>query len=288
MQEQRVIAFLRGFRRLPSAAESLQEIALKLQPLLARQEQIRDVPMPPQVREQRLKELSRELVRAGIADFNRILEGVCCSYCRKHEADIATRFEVQDFVIEVQILTLSRLLQFDPRSAGFSTWFSICILPRVYTDIQRSLNPAWGRPQPRTAEGRAARQDVYNFANRLSLDQPVAFMEANGPADSRETTFDRIPAANTSVEAGLLEQQCIDMFVQALQQLGVAERVLLRRLYVQQETQKAIAQSLGLTPAAVNVRLKKTCARLALLLGDAFKEECADTQFCDALRRSET
>lgn len=286
MQEQRVIAFLRGFR-IPSAAESLQELALKLQPLLARQEQIRNVPMPPQVREQRLKELSRELVRAGIADFNRILEGVCCSYCRKHEADIANRFEVQDFVIEVQILTLSRLLQFDPRSAGFSTWFSTCILPRIYTDVQRSLNPAWGRPQPRTAEGRAARQEVYNFANRLSLDQPVTFRGV-GPRDSVETTFDRLSALNPSAEAGLLEQQCIDMFVQALQQLGVAERVLLRRLYVQQETQKAIAQSLGLTPAAVNVRLKKTCARLALLLGDAFKEECADTQFCEALRRSET
>ncbi|AGY59648.1 sigma-70 family RNA polymerase sigma factor [Gloeobacter kilaueensis] len=264
-------------RPAETTAEALQQLAVVLQPVLrAREQVLSDPALPPSAKEQRLRQLAREARSGGLQDFNALLERVCRSYCRRYETP--ARFEVDDFVTEVISLTYSQLALFDPQVARFSTWFSSCILPRVYSDMQRRINPSWGRPQPKTTQGNLARQEVLNIVRNLSLDQPT---EANRPLG--EVVADRA----APVETQLLEAQCQEYFLEAVGRLAEGEQWLLRRVYVLQEPQKDIAASLGITPAAISIRFKKIYRRLAELLGESFDSECGETQFCEALRRSE-
>ncbi len=245
--------------------------------LRAREALLSDQSVLPTLRTQQLKALGREANAAGLSEFNSLIEKICRGYCRKYDTGLTARFEVEDFLSEVLILTYAQLTSFDPQVARFSTWFSACILPRVYSQMQRRVDPGWGRPQPKTVQGALARLEVANLARSFSLDQPLG--------ESEQPFSERIADRGITGEAHLLEAQCQEYFLEAVRQLSEAEQILLRRVYVLQEAQKDIALSYGLTPAAISVRLKKIYARLAHLLGESFDSECGDTQFCEALRK---
>ncbi|MBC7879786.1 MAG: sigma-70 family RNA polymerase sigma factor [Anaerolineae bacterium] len=260
-----------------TTSDALQKLAISLQPLFQERERVLgEAPSP--TRDQRLQDLGRRMRLAGLERFHQLIERVCRSHCAKYDASRTSRFEVEDFVIEVLTLTCAQLPTFDPKTARFSTWFSACILPRIYSEMQRRINPSWGRPQPKTQEGQWARQEVMNIVRNVSLDQPTS-------TDSTQTYADRVADQHSSSEMQILEEQCRAYFLQAIAQLSEAEQVLFRRVYVLQEPQKEIAQALGVTPAAISQRLKKTYQRLAELLGMTFEAECAETQFCEALRK---
>jgi len=271
--------FSAGRTRTPqTTSDVLQALAVALKPLVAEREALlAERTLTALERERRLREVARRSREAGLDEFHRLIEKVCRGYCSRYPQQAAGRFEVEDFVTEVMALTFSQLVNFEPQVARFSTWFSSCILPRVYSDMQRRINPSWGRPQPKTAEGQRARLEVLNIVRNISLDQPTAISDQ----PFAERVADRQPSSETQI----LESQCQEYFLAAVAQLGEAERVLLRRVYVLQEAQKDIAASLGITPAAISLRLKKTYSRLAALLGEPFEAECADTQFCEALKR---
>lgn len=272
-----VSLFSFGGSRPETTSDALQALALALQPLFDERERvIADRTTNAIERSRCLKVLGHELRRAGLCEFNRLVEKVCRSYCGKYGGNVHCRFEVEDFVTEVLTLTWAQFGSFDPRVARFSTWFSNCILPRVYSDMRRRIDPSWGRPEPKTAMGRLARQEVSNAVRNLSLDEP---------SGTDQILSDRVADPTGSVEKQLIEAHCREYFLQAICQLSAAEQVLLKRIYVVHEAQKEIAESLGISPAAVSLRMKKIYHRLADLLGEPFDAECADTQFCEVLRK---
>ncbi|WP_287131143.1 sigma-70 family RNA polymerase sigma factor [Candidatus Cyanaurora vandensis] len=224
-----------------------------------------------------LLQISQELLRAGLAEFYQLLARVCQVYFYQRK-DRAHGFELDDFTLEVQLATLGRLSRFNPQVGKFSSWFGACILPSVYSSLQRQLNPTWGRPRPQTPLGLLVRREAFNVVNCLSLDQPLLLNDS----DDLITLGNKVPQEATA-ETELLEQQCLELFVQALRQLRTSERNLLRSLYLGQQTQRSLADTLGITPAAMSMRLKKIYRRLATLLGESFAQECANTPFCEAL-----
>ncbi len=226
--------------------DELHLLAIKIQPVLAQK------PSP---------ERNRNLRTVRLDEFNRLLAQLCRTYCQRR----GSRIEIEEFITEVQILTLTSLGTFDPQRASFNTWFSNQVLPRVYSGLQRSKNPSWGRPQPKTLTGQHARQTVLNLVQALPLESPDLAVDRNAP------------------EIILLEAQCAEYFQAALAELSLADQVLLQRVYVFQEAQIDLAQSLGISPATVSVRLKKACRRLADLLGESFVEDCSGTNFCQPL-----
>ncbi len=261
-----------------TVSDALQTIALQLLPIFqARKRILTDATLSAQERGQRLQSLDRQARLQGLPKFTELLARVCASrpqvYSNGHPIDC------EEFASQVTLLTLDRIVDYNPEAARFSTWLSRSILPHVYSAMQRQVNPAWGRPAPKTERGEAQRQQVNQLARSYSLDQPLAGTERTSLA---EVTPDRRPSA----EAHLLEGQCRDCFLSAIDRLQESERVLLKRVYVHEESQKQIAASLGITSAAISIQLKKVHRKLFELLGTPFQEECADTQFCESLRRS--
>jgi RNA polymerase sigma factor (sigma-70 family) len=243
----------------------LQALTLQLQPHLTVRQQLLQEPNSPQ-REKKLAQVMQGIYRAGLKEFNDRLAQVCRSYFQRHGSSAG--LDIEDFTIEVQILTLNRLLDYDPQKANFHTWFISRILPRVYADMQRKRNPHWSRPEPKTAEGQWARQTAFQMTRGLPLDHPMG----STVADSFNT------------EQTILEEQCAQWFHKTLEELSLAEQILLQRVYLQQEPQKVIAQSLGISPATLCVRLQKICRQLALSLGSDFVRQCGETQFCVPLQ----
>jgi RNA polymerase sigma factor (sigma-70 family) len=278
LQGKGIGVFALGRVRAPeTTSDALQALALALQPLLREREWVLiERALPAAERARRLGALGRRMRRAGLGEFHRLVERVCRSYCARYGGTVQCRFEVEDFVTEVLTLTCTQLVAFDPKVARFSTWFSTCVLPRVYSDMQRRIDPGWGRPQPKTDSGRLLRREAFNATRSLSLDQTFG---------SDQPISERVADPAGCAEKQLLEGQCQESFLQAVCCLGAAEQVLLRRVYVLHEPQKDIADALGVTPAAISLRLKRIYQRLADLLGEPFEAECADTHFCEALRR---
>jgi len=238
-------------------SDPLTDLALRLQPLLQRRAEVLNRPLE-------LAQLTIQLRKAGLPELQQKLAGSCRSYFAQHGA--VRGMAVEDFILEVQLLTFAKLVNFDPAQANFFTWFSRHILPRVYSDLQRQQNPGWGRPLATTAEGQRVRQTVLNLVQALPLEPK------------------HHPSYLASTEQALLEAQCREYFRQCLAQLSSADQILVQRFYVQGEPQKEIAQSLNVSPATICVRLKKICQQLATLLGEPFVTDCSDTEFCQVFR----
>ncbi|BAC91382.1 sigma-70 family RNA polymerase sigma factor [Gloeobacter violaceus] len=267
----------------PSLADATHALVLQLQPILReRQRLCADTSIGTERRAQNLRILEREAQRQGLVQLHQRLALICRNYVARKGTGGPECLDIESFVEEVILLTHARLPEFNPDKARFSTWFGSHILRQVYTDMQRRIDPSWQRPEPTTAAGRAERQIARRIARPDSLDRPVR-LSAGG--DESTSQAELVSVSYPCVEDGLIEEDCRERFVEALEQLGEADKVLLTRLYLLGETQKEIAASLGRTPARISQRLRQICTRLAAALGSGFQEDCIDTQFCEALRR---
>ncbi|WP_041243722.1 sigma-70 family RNA polymerase sigma factor [Gloeobacter kilaueensis] len=277
--------FLRAGLGEPGQPEpSLQDLALRLQPLMGeRMRLIADTALTPQRRTEGLFRLEREAERLGLRRFNQKLEQLCRAYCARKGASRSGRFDTEAFTEDVLLLTYARLFHFDPTKANFMTWLGSHILLRVYTTMQRSIDPTWQRPQATTERGRQEQWTARALAYPRSLDgvTPVSAFEPESGVDPGET----IGAGEASAEAELLEEHCRERFLRALERLDDAEKALLTRAYLYGESQKEIAQSLGRTRARVCQRLRAIADKLAVLLGEDFEPDCGNTAFCAALRQ---
>ncbi|UFP92904.1 sigma-70 family RNA polymerase sigma factor [Gloeobacter morelensis] len=268
-----------------SLADVTQALALRLQPILReRQRLCADTAIDTERRSRHLRVLERDAQRQGLVQLHQRLALICRNYAARKGTGDSERFDIESFIEEVVLLTHARLPEFDPDKARFSTWFGSHILRQVYTDMQRRIDPSWQRPEPTTAAGRAERQVARRIARPDSLDRPVR-LGAGGEESTSQAELINVSVSYPSAENSLIEEDCRDRFVEALAQLGEADKVLLTRLYLLGETQKEIAASLGRTPARICQRLRLICTRLAAVLGSGFEADCIDTQFCEALRR---
>lgn len=263
--------------------ESLQALALRLQPLLGERTRLTtDASLVPRERNEGLLKLDREAERLGLKRFNRKLEHLCRAYCFRKGAGVSGKFDTEAFAEDVLLLTYARLSDFDPARANFTTWLGSHILLRVYTTMQRAVDPTWQRPLPTTERGRQEQLTARELSRPRSLDGLTdESSEAHPPVGLGET----IAAIEAGAEVDLLDEQCRERFVQALEGLEEPEKALLTRAYLYGESQKEIAQSLGRTRARVCQRLAAIADKLAALLGEDFEADCGNTAFCDALRR---
>lgn len=262
-----------------------ENLALCLQPVLRERAAVcSDTALTAQKRLESLARLDRQARQVGLEQFNRELASACRVYFTRKKPQAGPRFELDIFTEEVLVLTHARLMHFDPQKGRFSTWLGSHILLRVYTDLQRSIDPTWRRPQPITPEGQLERRNAHQLTHALSLDRPVGTTDLGG--NEELGLLDTLSASGAPVESGLLEEQCRVRFVWALAQLSDHQKALLTRVYIHGEAQKDIARSLGVAPARVCQKLRDICKQLAVLLGEDFREDCGESEFCEALRWS--
>ena len=148
--------------------------------------------------------------------------------------------------------------------------------------MQRAIDPTWQRPLPTTERGRQEQLTAREFSRPRSLDKPA--VESSEP-DSNSDLGETMAASGADAESELLEGQCRERFVRALECLVESEKALLTRVYLHGESQKEIARSLGRTRARICQRLAAIADKLAVLLGEDFEPDCGNTAFCDALRQ---
>lgn len=282
MAERGLWFFRVGHRDESNHEESLQEMALRLQPVLGERTRLStNTSLTPRVRTERLLKLDREVERLGLKRFNCKLKHLCWAYCSRKGTG-SGRFDTEAFVEDVLLLTYARLPQFDPARANFATWLGAHILLRVYTTMQRAIDPTWQRPLPTTERGQQEQLTARALSRPRSLDGLTA--ESSEP-DSSANLGEAIAACEVGAESELLEGQCRERFVRALERLDEPEQALLTRAYLHGESQKEIAQSLGRTRARICQRLSGIADKLAALLGEDFEADCGNTAFCDALRQ---
>ncbi|UFP94833.1 sigma-70 family RNA polymerase sigma factor [Gloeobacter morelensis] len=260
----------------PSIADMLHELAVRLQPLVWQWHVIRrETAITPAERNTKLARLEREANRAGMVEMHRLLRHLCRQYCSARNVAWEGRFDVQAFEEEVLLLLHERLPQFEPQRGRFSTWLSNHVLQEVFSSLQRRVNPRWGRPAPVTERGRQQRRTALQLARAASAprgtssggDPPPELLE--GIADDRSGIGD-----------GLLEQQCREQFLQAVDRLSAADQLLLERIFLRGEVKQDVARSMGRSPGRISQKLGEIKKRLAELLGPDFNDECGDTHFC--------
>lgn len=112
--------------------------------------------------------------------------------------------------------------------------------------VQQSAAPGQsplGRPAPVTERGRQQRRTALQLARAASAprgtssggDPPPELLE--GIADDRSGIGD-----------GLLEQQCREQFLQAVDRLSAADQLLLERIFLRGEVKQDVARSMGRSP----------------------------------------
>lgn len=263
----------------PTVAEAL---ALRLQPVLRERLNVcSNSTLCATERTRVLARLDREARGTGLEQFNRQIRAAARTYLSRKGTHIH-RLDAEVFMEEVLVLTHTRLTHFDPQRGRFSTWLGCHILLRVYTDMQRSIDPTWQRPKPTTAEGQLEHRNARGLATALSFDAPTDAMPGLRGEDA-PSLIGRV-GTDAPGESGLLEEQCRERFVWALNQLSEPQKALLTRVHVHGEPQKEVAHSLGLSPARVSQKLRDTCEQLGAILGREFHAECGETNFCEALR----
>lgn len=265
-------------RSSPSRAQVLQDLALRLQPLVARRQTF-DLACQNQKASAR-QELERQIKRAGLSTFDSLLRVSCRQYLQGRDY----AFDKEDFLQRSLILVYERLPQFDPGKAGFCTWLSECILRSAYTDLQRQASANYGRRQLKTDKGKFLRMQKDFLTFPWSLDKP--FEQDDAPAEKVLTLGDTVPSPDSDPQAELLSEQCRDWFLKAVAALSEKQQRLLEEVYLHGKPQVKIAQELGVTQPSITRSLQRIGQNLATRLGPHFQDECGDSGFCRGLWRS--
>jgi RNA polymerase sigma factor (sigma-70 family) len=260
----------------PSIADALHELAVRLQPLVRQWHAVRrETAIAFAERAAQLARLEREANRAGMVEMHRLLRHLCRQYCNARNTAHGGCFDVEVFEEEVLLLLHERLPQFEPQRGRFSTWLSHYVLQEAFSSLQRSINPRWGRPAAITERGRLQQQTARQLAQATSASRAVG-----SGGDPLPDLLEGICAMPSDLGDSLLEQQCHEQFLQAVEQLSEANRLLLERIFLRGEVKQDVARSMGCSPGRISQKLSDIKKRLAELLGPDFNDECGDTSFC--------
>lgn len=260
----------------PSIADALHELAVRLQPLVRQWHAVRrETAIAFAERAAQLARLERAANRAGMVEMHRLLRHLCRQYCNARNTAKGGSFDVEVFEEEVLLLLHERLPQFEPQRGRFSTWLSHYVLQEAFSSLQRRINPRWGRPAAITERGRLQQQTARHLAQATSASRAVG-SGGDPPPDLLES----IGAGPSDLGDTLLEQQCHEQFLQAVDQLSEANRLLLERIFLRDEVKQDVARSMGCSPGRISQKLSDIKKRLAELLGPDFNDECGDTSFC--------
>jgi RNA polymerase sigma factor (sigma-70 family) len=168
------------------------------------------------------------------------------------------------------------LSEYDP-AYPFQCWFTSYILLPVYKSLGRSVVVTWESRVPKTEQGRFMRWQTLQLLSAQSMEDPAY---ASHQEDEYPTMAEIIPDQKGNPEDKVLDQQCRERFVQALQGLSETDQTLLTRIYLKNEMQKEVAQSVGITPGRISQKLKQIYDKLASELGEHFQDDCGQTSFC--------
>ncbi|MBC7880652.1 MAG: sigma-70 family RNA polymerase sigma factor [Anaerolineae bacterium] len=260
----------------PSIADALHELAVRLQPLVRQWHAVRrETAIAFAERAAQLARLERAANRVGMVEMHRLLRHLCRQYCNARNTAQGGSFDVEVFEEEVLLLLHERLPQFEPQRGRFSTWLSHYILQEAFSSLQRSVNPRWGRPAAITERGRLQQQTARHLAQATSASRAVG-----SGGDAPPDLLEGICAVPSDLGETLLEQQCHEQFLQAVEQLSEANRLLLERIFLRSEVKQDVARSMGCSPGRISQKLSDIKKRLAELLGPDFNDECGETSFC--------
>ncbi|AGY58261.1 sigma-70 family RNA polymerase sigma factor [Gloeobacter kilaueensis] len=275
-----ILPFEQRFPR-QSKAEQLHQLAVVLQPIeRKRQQVVAAAGLSSTEKIQCLGRLEREASRAGLGEFHGVLERLCREFCRRSPAGSHPRFDAELLSEEVKLMVHARLPQFDPERGHFGPWFKVYVLLPVYKRLCSEIDVDWGRRVPQTDGGRVRRW-LRRWAHApLSLDAPVGTTQQDGDLPALGET---VASKEGSPENQLLEDQCRERFLRALERLAEAERLLVERVHLRGERQQEVARSVRLTPGRVSQKLKRAAERLAEILGENFEDDCGGTAFCRGL-----
>jgi RNA polymerase sigma factor (sigma-70 family) len=258
-------------------AQRLQTLATQLQPVLRRWQQVVcDDSLPANERRELLHHLERQAQKANRSQFLQLIEKLCRSYCSRKKVGSHPGFDLELFIEEVKFLAMSRLSEYDP-AYPFQCWFTSYILLPVYKSLGRSVVVTWESRVPKTEQGRFMRWQTLQLLSAQSMEGPAY---ASHHEDDYPTMAEIIPDHKGNPEDKVLNQQCRERFVQALQGLSETDQTLLTRIYLKNEMQKEVAQSVGITPGRISQKLKQIYDKLASELGEHFQDDCGQTSFC--------
>ncbi|WP_164929134.1 sigma-70 family RNA polymerase sigma factor [Gloeobacter violaceus] len=209
-----------------------------------------------------------------------MLDRLCREFCRRSPAGSHPRFDAELLSEEVKLMVHARLPHFDPERGHFGPWFKVYVLLPVYKRLCSEIDADWGRRAPQTQGGRVRRWLKRWVHAPLSLDAPVGDARQDGELPALGET---VASGGGGPETQLLEDQCRERFLRALERLAEAERVLIERVHLRGERQQEVARSVGLTPGRVSQKLKRAAGRLAETLEESFEDECGGTAFCRGL-----